>query len=158
MTKDKSIALKLGLELVWWIFTALVVYIILRPIHKAMHVWPFETSNIVFIVVLITFARYTFLLPYTFLARQQLIKVALILAMFPLVFSLIGMINGFLVYIEDNTWEALTGHLPLDRKAGMESYLWNEMIFFGAGSVITCPVLAVRLFLSIWRQHNRGTV
>jgi hypothetical protein len=32
------------------------------------------------------------------------------------------------------------------------------MIFFGAGSVICGPALALRLLISIWRTHNRGTV
>ena len=154
----KELRMKLVLELVWWVLTAFVVYLVMRPIYESMHVWRFWKWNTLFIVVLITFARYTFLLKYTFLARLQIAKGVIILAMFPIVFSLVNGMNIFMAYIEDFTWQPITGHLPEGRKQAIESYLWNEMIFFGAGSVISSPVLAVRLFISIWRQHNRGTV
>jgi hypothetical protein len=155
---DKKIALKFWIEGIWWVISLMLVYAVLYPVHKAMYVWPFQTWNIIFILVLLTFARYTFLLPHTFLARVQILKIALILAMFPLTFALVSGLNGFLTYIEENTWDGLTGHLPAGPKRSIESYLWTEMIFFGAGSIIVSPVFAVRLFLSIWRQHNRGTV
>ena len=63
-----------------------------------------------------------------------------------------------MVFIEEKTWEPLTGHLPLDDKKSIEHYMWTEMLFFGAGSIIAAPVFAIRMMLSIWRTHNRGTV
>jgi hypothetical protein len=155
---DKKNVLKLWIELIWWIITLLVVCAVLYPVHKAIYVWPFQTWNIIFIVVLLTFARFTFLLPHTFLARIQVLKIAVILAMFPLTFAMISGLNEFLAYIDEKTWDTLTGHLPPPEKRAIESYLWSEMIFFAAGSIIAAPVLAVRLFLSVWRQQNRGTV
>ncbi|MCB0528070.1 MAG: hypothetical protein KDC61_01930 [Saprospiraceae bacterium] len=146
------------LELLWWTVTVIVVVASQYPIHKAMHVWPYEVWNIVFIVVLITLARYTFLLKHTFLARQQVIKTVLILLMFPLIFILIDGLNDFLTFIEEKTWDPLTGHLPAADKKSIEQYIWAEMLFFGAGSIISVPVFAARLLLSIWRTHNRGTV
>ncbi len=148
----------LALEIVWWILTAVIVWAVLWPIHKAMHVWPFERSNIVFVVVLITLSRYIFLLPHTFIARMQEVKVVLILLMFPLTFLLIEAVNDFMVYIEENTWDGLTGHLPLANKTAIEEYIWAEMLFFGVGSFIAAPVFAVRLLISVWRTRNRGTV
>lgn len=143
--------------MIWWILTAVVVYVVLYPIHKAMYVWPFQGWNIAFIIVLLTFSRYIFLMKHTFLAQRQTLKVVFILLMFPLTFAMINGLNIFLTYVEDNTWDTLTGHLPADEKRSIEEYLWNEMVFFGAGSVIVGPVIAVRLFLSVWRTHNRGT-
>jgi hypothetical protein len=156
MTKQQQ--LTLWLELIWWLLTAFIVWLVLYPIHKAMHVWPFEGWNIAFVILLITLTRYIFLLKHTLIARQQEIKVALLLLMFPLTFMLIDAVNGFMVYIEENTWETLTSHLPTDDKRGIESYIWGEMLFFGIGSFIAAPVFAVRLFMSIWRTRNRGTV
>ncbi|MGI9160055.1 MAG: hypothetical protein ACR2K1_09920 [Saprospiraceae bacterium] len=147
-------ALKWWLEYIWWIVTAVVIYAILVPVYKAMHVWPFLVWNIVFIATLMTMTRHIFLLPYTFLARKQVLKVAIILALFPITFALVNGLNIFLTYVEENTWETLTGHLPAEQKRAIESYLWTEMIFFGIGSVIAAPALAVRLFISIWKQHN----
>lgn len=155
---NKQQTLTLWLELIWWLLTAVVVWALLYPIHKAMHVWPFQGWNIVFVVVVITFTRYIFLLKHTIIARQQEIKVALILAMFPITFMMVDALNGFMVYIEENTWDGLTGHLPPVEKRAIERYMWNEMLFFGVGSFIAPPVLAVRLFISVWRLRNRGTV
>jgi hypothetical protein len=155
---NKQQSLTLWLELLWWVLTALIVWAVLFPIHKAMRVWPFEGWNIAFVVVVVTFTRYIFLLKHTFLARLQEVKVALIILMFPFTFFLIEAVNGFMVYIEENTWEDLTGHLPLADKHAIEGYIWTEMLFFGVGSFIAAPALAVRLMLSVWRTRNRGTV
>jgi hypothetical protein len=155
---EKRPALLLQLELLWWVLTAVVAYTVLYPIHKAMHVWPFQGWNIIFVVALLTLSRYIFLLPHTFVAHRQTLKVVLLLLMFPLTFALIGGVNSFLAYIEDFTWDPLTGHLPLAEKASIEAYIWGEMLFFGVGSVISAPVFAGRLMLSIWRLRNRGTV
>lgn len=155
---DKRQRLLLVLELLWCVITAIVVLAVLYPIQKAMHVWPFQTWNIVFVITLVTLTRYIFLLPHTFLAKRQEVKVGLIIAVFPFLFYLIGGLNGFMTYIEENSFEALTGHLPAANKKSIEDYLWNEMLFFGAGSIIATLVLAGRLFLSIWRLRNRGTV
>lgn len=155
---DKRKSLVLQLEFIWWVATALLVWAILYPINKAMHVWPYEWWNVVFVVVLITLARYTFLLKHTFIAQKQLWKGVLMVLMIPLTFTLVDGLNGFMVFIEEKTWEPLTGHLPLADKLSIERYIWNQMLFFGAGSIIAAPAFAVRLMLSIWRTHNRGTV
>lgn len=155
---EKRQSLILLLELLCWVATAIVVVAVLYPINKAMHVWPFRDWNIVFIVVLLTLTRYIFLMKHTFLAKRQVLKAVLILLMFPLTFAMVNGLNIFMTFIEEKTWDPLTGHLPpLDKKA-IESYIWGEMLFFGAGSMIAAPVFAGRLMLSIWRTHNRGTV
>ncbi|MCC7246119.1 MAG: hypothetical protein IT269_10590, partial [Saprospiraceae bacterium] len=99
-----------------------------------------------------------FLIQHTFIARQQEIKVGLIVLMFPLIFYLIGSVNEFMVYIEEKTWEPLTGHLPVQDRSAVEQYIWREMLFFGVGSIIAIPFFMGRLMLSVWRLRNRGTV
>lgn len=155
---DKKETLKLWLELIWWALTAIAVVAVLYPIHKAMHVWPFQGWNIAFIITLITLARYIFLLKHTFLAKQQEVKVALLILMFPLTFVMINGVNFFLVFIEENTWDPLTGHLPAVQKRAIEEYIWAEMLFFGVGSCIVSPAFAARMMISVWRTRNRGTV
>ena len=155
---DKRHSLILQLEIVWWVVTAIAAWAVLYPIRKVMHVWPFDWWNVAFVVTLITLARYTFLLKHTFLAKKQVWKLTLIVLMFPFTFFLVGGLNGFMVFIEENTWDPLTGHLPPVDKMAIEHYIWTQMLFFGAGSIIAAPVFAVRLLMSIWRTHNRGTV
>ena len=155
---DKRQSLTLQLELLWWVITAVIVAGVLYPVHKAMNVWQFEWLNIIFIVALVTFTRYIFLLQHTFLARLQVLKVVLMLLLFPATFALINGVSGFMIFIEEHTWEGITGHLPPSQKRSVEQYMWVEMLFFGVGSFIAAPVLAVRLFISVWRVRNRGTV
>ena len=154
---DKRASLILQLEIAWWVITAIAVWAVLYPVQKAMYIWPFRQWNIVFVVGLLTLTRYIFLLKHTFLAKKQALKVALILLMFPLTFTFVNGLNAFMTFIEENTWDPLTSHLPpLDKKA-IENYIWGQMLFFGAGSIIAAPVFAGRLMLSVWRTHNRGT-
>ncbi|HOY06896.1 MAG TPA: hypothetical protein PLO67_15910 [Saprospiraceae bacterium] len=153
---DKRNALVLQLELVWWAITAIVVYAVLYPIHQAMQVWPFQAWNIGFIIALITLSRYIFLLPHTFIANRQVLKIGLLLLMFPLTFAFISGLNGFMTYVEEHTWDDLTGHLPGKSKLATESYIWSEMLFFGSGCIIAAPVFAARLMRSIWTTRNRG--
>ncbi|MCA0239034.1 MAG: hypothetical protein LCH81_21855 [Bacteroidetes bacterium] len=153
---NKRVALMLQMEAVWWIITAIVVFAVLYPIHQAMYIWPFQSWNIGFVIALITLTRYIFLLPHTVIARQQVVKIGLLLLMFPLTFAFISGLNGFLTYIEEHTWDGLTGHLPGETKLSTERYIWSEMIFFGSGSIIAAPLFAARLMWSIWTFRNRG--
>jgi hypothetical protein len=155
---QKQNVVRLLLELTWWVITAVVVWAVLAPIDKAIFVWPFRTWNIIYIVALITFARYIFVLEHTFLANQQIVKIVLLLLMFPATFLFINGVSDFMSYIEQKTWDPLTGHLPALEKLATERYIWNEMLFFGVGSILSAPVFAVRMMLSIWRTRNRGTV
>lgn len=155
---EKRTSLVILLELVWWIVTALIVWAVLHPIYQVMYVWPFEVWNIIFIVTLVTLARYVFLLQHTWLAHLQEVKVVLIILMFPILFIYISGLNGFMNFIEEKTWDPITGHLPpLDRRS-VEQYIWFEMLFFGAGSCMTIIVFMVRLFRSVWTLRNRGVV
>lgn len=156
LTQYQKLALQL--ELLGWTLTILVTAGVLYPIRTSLYEWPFQTWNIIFIVVLITLGRYIFLLKHTFLARKQYLKFVLMVLMFPAVFMLISGLNGFMVWIEENTWEPLTGHLPLQQQQKIEGYAWNEMIFFGAGSIIAAVVFAGRMLMSIWLTHNRSRV
>jgi hypothetical protein len=153
--KQKNLIL---LELIWWVITAVIIYAVLYPINQAIYVWPFKGWNIFFIIVLITLTRYIFLLQHTLIAQKQVVKIVLILLMFPLTFICIDGLNSFMRFYGEVTFEPYTGHLPGKQKMAMDAYLWNEMIFFSVGAAITAPVFAGRLFMSIWRTLNRGTV
>ena len=155
---QKQNVVRLLLELTWWVITAVLVWAVLSPIDKAIFVWPFRTWNIIYIVALVTFARYIFMLEHTFLADQQIAKIVLLLLMFPATFLFINGVSDFMTYIEQKTWEPLTGHLPAVEKRATERYIWNEMLFFGVGSIFSAPIFAIRMMLSIWRTRNRGTV
>ncbi len=151
-------SLKIWLEILWWVITAVVVFLVLRPIHQAMQVWEFQTLNIVFIVALFTFTRHIFMFEHTIWARNQVFKIILILLMVPTMVFSYDFLSRFVNHIGDIGWENITGHLPAAERKSMENYIYNELMFFGVGTFIAAPILAVRLFKSIWMQRNRNTV
>jgi FlaA1/EpsC-like NDP-sugar epimerase len=153
---EKAKSLTILLELVWWLLTVVVIFAVLFPIYKHLGFWKFTGWNILFIVVLITLSRYIFLLEHTFLAQKQRLKVILLLFMFPFGFTMIHGLNKFMNYIEEHSWEPITGGLPENTKHSLEGYMYGEMLFFGVGSVMVCAIFLVRMFKSVWTLHNRG--
>lgn len=146
------------LELIWWIVTLIIVVAVLYPIQSNLTSYRFNWINIIYIITFITVSRYIFLLPYTFLARIEYLKVILIFLCIPAVFLLSQELNLFQTYVDGEGVDALVGDLPYEKRDSMIAYIRNEMFFFGMGSIVSCVILPLRLILSIWRGRNRGTV
>ncbi|NJL74497.1 MAG: hypothetical protein HC892_05090 [Saprospiraceae bacterium] len=147
---------KLILELIWWIFTALVVVGFLFPIYTTTNMYYYRNLNILFIVAFITLTRYIFLLPVTWLSYQEVVKVVLIFCSPVLVFLLVQEVNSFQTFIDEYGWEVIIGNLPVPTLASLSKYIHAELLFFGVGSVISAFLLPIRLIVSIWRVRNLG--
>lgn len=146
------------MELLWWLATAILLAGLLSPIYKTQAVYPFWQSNAIFILVFITLTRYFFLLKHTFLAYAQWAKAFVFVGCIPLVLLLVGRLTEFTTYVDQTGLESMFEHLSLKGQSGMANYVRNEMLFFGAGSVIISCLMPVRMLISFWRTHNRGTV
>lgn len=154
--QEISNAQKLRLELLWWLLTGLFLVLVLAPIYLYTEGYPFWQTNIIYIVTFVTVARYIFLLPTTFLARMQWLKVALICGTIPAAFLLIQELNRFQVFLDYNEPEALVGLLPIETSRAMVKYVRSEFILFGVGSVIALAILPFRMIRSVWRYRNTG--
>jgi hypothetical protein len=150
--------LALGLEIVWWLVTAVVVLAVLLPIYQTVPDYPFWSYNILYIALLITYTRYMFLLKYTWFAKLFWIKIIFIFTSVPVTFLLIEGINLFQVYLDEEGMYAFLNHLSLKEAETMSVYIRTQMIFFGTGTVIASIAWPIRLIISIWRVRNRGTV
>lgn len=150
--------LSFKLELIWWIFTAILVAGILYPIFSRITNYPFLVINVIFIIVFITFSRYTFLLKYTWLAHRKMLKAVIIALCIPVLFTLISELNTFQTILDEEGMDAFMLNLNLTDKMSLQQYIRNEVILFGTGAIIATVLLAFRLAMSIWRNHNRGTV
>ena len=151
--------LSLVLEIVWWIFTLLLVAGVLYPIYsKANATYPFYKSTILFVVVFVTFTRYIFLLKHTFLAHFEKLKLAIILFSAITIFLLVNELNFFQTHLDEKGIGSFLGHLSLPEQDSLGAYIRNVLLFFGAGSIIAAIVLPLRLVVSIWLGRNRGTV
>lgn len=155
---DKKAKLRWGVELLWWIATAVVVAAVLLPILTSVTDYPFLTANIIFVVAFITFTRYIFLLKHTFLAYRQRLKIAAFFLFIPLIFLIIEQINNFQTYLDNYGFVPMLGHLPLSSFNNLSRYIYNEMLFFGVGAVLAGIILPFRLLISVWRLRNRGKV
>ncbi|HMQ48282.1 MAG TPA: hypothetical protein PKA00_13040 [Saprospiraceae bacterium] len=148
------------LELLFWLFTALLVIIVQLPIYNSLgpERYPFYLQNTVFILAAVTVTRYIFLLQHTFLAYRQFLKIAFVFLCIPLIFYLVQEINHFQTYIDEQGWDALVGHLAYENRNGMIDYIRNQMILFGTMAVISSVLFPFRLMASVWLTYNRGRV
>ena len=131
MNREQSLHFRL--EIIWWIFTLILAGGILYPILKEVDDYPFLMINIIFVIVFITFTRYIFLLKHTFLAKQQLIKTAIVLISIPIIFMLVNEINLFQTFLDENGVEGLVGDLPFGKRDNIAKFIRAEMLFFGVG-------------------------
>ena len=154
-------AIKWKLELVWWIFTAVVCVAVLYPIISRVNDYEFLIPNIVFVVVFITAIRHIFLLKYSLIANHKILNVVLIIVCLPIIAYLIQYITDFQTFLDnlDETgWDIAFGDQSLDNQGEIRSYMRAEMLFFGTGALISVIIFPLRMILSIWRQWNKGTV
>jgi len=151
---SKSV-LYLRLELVWWLFTALTTILILYPIYTKLTGFPFYWMNGIFIVSSITLTRYIFLLPYTFLARRQILKVAVVFVTVPYVFYLVESMYAFNEYLDYDRLGAMVSGLPVEEREGMLNYIKNEMLLFGVAAVVSAVAFPFRMIISVWRMRNK---
>ena len=155
---DKQKSLIAQLELVWWIFTAVVAFAFIFPITSKIANYPFLMSNIIFIVVFLTLGRYFLFLKHTFLAKQQKIKMVIFVLCIPLIGYLVNQLNLFQTSVVERGIESFIREIPYEDQFSLANYIFKEMNFFGVGAIIVAILLPFRLLLSIWRVRNRGTV
>lgn len=149
---------KIKVEILWWAFTAILTTAVLLPIWQNAPTFPFFFANAFFIIVFVTFTRYTFLLPTTLLARSKWIKVFVMAIAGILFFVMSTALSDFHNFLEQEGLQTIVTHLNVQQQTSVINYIKNEMIFFGVGSVIAGIVLPFRMLKSIWRMKNRGTV
>lgn len=145
-------------EILWWIVTLLVIILVLFPIWEDAPAYPFFFQNALFIILFITFSRYIFFLPISFIARAKWIKVAIIAAAAIAFFIMSTALGDFRNYLDEKGLQTLVDHLHVTEQTRMITYMKNEMIFFGVGSIITGILLPIRMIVSLWRMRNTGRV
>lgn len=156
--------LKVKLELVWWLFTAFVVVLILFPIWQIFEVFPFLVPNVLFIIGLVTYTRYTFLLEHTWLARIKYLKGALVFVSIPIIFFTVQSLHGLQVFLDENGKEALFNPeflrepISSTRESAMALYIRREFFFFGVGLIFAALAFPLRMLISIWRQINSNKI
>lgn len=156
---------KLLMELVWWILTGIVAWMVARPLWGEFIQDGYIHELILFIVIFISYTRYLFLLKYTFLSHFQAGKFILIFASIPLVFYLINLFFGYQDFLErqsegmDEYQIFFRADMTFSEHGEVIKYLSKYYSFFALSSIIVVVISPFRLLLSFWRVYNKvGTV
>lgn len=147
---------KIILEITGWAITLILAFAAVLPIYLNDIDFPFYTANIAFVVIFITFTRYTFLLKYTWLYDQTYVKIGIIAFSLLIAVSLLNWLFMFNRFVDEQGLHDLTYHLNYNQQMTLVKYIQTEVLFFGVGSVVSSVVLPVRLMISVWRDYNPG--
>ena len=148
---------KIAFEVISWLMAFCAAALVLLPIYQSIGgQYPFYFSNTVYIVLFVVLTRYLFLLPHTFWAPRQVLKVVYIFAAVPLIFYLIQEHNTFQTYLDEQGSDALVGQLPYARRDGMFTYIHTEMTLFAVAAVVSAGALIFRMVYSAWSWRNKG--
>jgi hypothetical protein len=153
LSKHKIIA-----ELLWWLFTAIILLIVLFPIWDNKIPFPFYPQNALLIILFITFSRYTLFLPISIIAKTKWFKVVIIGMTVLFTWVVSTSVSDFRNFMDEQGLQTLVEHLHVTKQTSLMRYMKNEMVFFGTGSVISCVLLAIRMIVSLWRMRNTGKV
>ena len=148
------------IEVIWWLITAIFVYVILLPVPGAFSGFSFLFHSIFFIVAFITLVRYIFLLHLTPIKNYKPAKVVLIFLSVPFVFMLVQFLNNFFIYVDEHGYEALVNHVNLNTSKDVQRtarYIQTIIVFFGTASVIAAILLPIRMVVSLYKQIKYGS-
>ncbi|MGB3547260.1 MAG: hypothetical protein WBA17_09815 [Saprospiraceae bacterium] len=148
-------ARRFTLEIIWLIFTALLIVLLLLPVHLYLPAFPYLLPNAVAIFSAITLTRYLFQLDISWLGNRQGAKIVLVFLLLPLVFYLVQYINYFQLFFDERGPDVLIADLEPVWGKSLDDYLKTEFLFFSVWAVIAGAILPVRLIMHIWKQRNR---
>ena len=137
---------------------AIVAYFIPEPLG-----FDYKVLNIAFIVLFAYSTLTLFTYKFSFLAKGKIpLKVVLIVLSVPFVFYLVTEVHGVQSDVDSYGVEHLLKHMTEEKPSGWlhkkGQFVFQQLLFFGVGSVITVAALSLRHMISIWRNINRGTV
>ncbi len=140
--------------MLWWVITAIVLVLVLFPIVSLVDDYPLLFTNVLFVVVFITFARLIFLTKHSFLDNYQALKLAVIFTALPVIFLLIEQLMKYHKYVDEIGLDTFMTALSADKQASLSSYIHMEMMLFGIGAIFAAVLFPFRMVRSIWLKRN----
>jgi hypothetical protein len=155
----KQFNLKLQLEIIFCLVTAIITFMVIYPILNNFVKFGFLYSNIIFVVVFVTYTRLIFLLKYSLIANVQWMKFVLIFISIPLIFKLIEWVFNFQIFIQSEGLDSYKAYfktgIPDSTRETLLNYMKREFLFFGVAATISAIILPFRLLISFWRVYNK---
>lgn len=141
-------------EVLWWCVALLIAIFVVAPIWFTLDSYPLLGINILLVVLAVTFVRYIFLFRTVFFARMQIVKIALIFIMVPVLFLVFEQLFGFLGLVEEGGLNDIVAGLPYEEQSFLKKYIREEMVWAGATTLFAGALFPMRLIVSIWRVIN----
>jgi len=138
--------------------TLLISLMILMPIYANTRDYRFYLFNFLFVFLFLTFTRYIFLLKMAPFSHHQISKLIIIFFSIPLIWLILDGVGQFQSYSDELGLQTFVEHLEAEEQSSIILYMKNQMLFFGAGSIVATIILALRLVVSIWRVKNTSRV
>lgn len=152
---------KLAMELIWWLITAVVAFMVAQPLWGDFVKHDFIYETIAFVVIFITYTRYLFGLKYTFLANFQVLKVLLIFISIPFIFYMVQVFFAYQEFLEGQS-EGMIEYdsffregITFNERHDLLTYLTSVYTFFGIGAILIVFLSPFRLLVSFWRVYNK---
>ena len=147
---------KIVLEILWWIFTALICLLLFLPFYIYEIDFPYFNYNIFFVIASITITRWIFQLKHSFIAHQLILKFILMFASVVILLQAYKGVNLLNLHNAEYGYYFLFEHLELNVRYRLADYVNWQFFFFGIATIAASIVLPFRLLVSIFRVYNMG--
>lgn len=150
---------KYQLEILWWLITAVILVLVMMPIWSIAGTnTPFHISNIIAIVVFVSFFRLLFVLRHTLISHHSIGKVLIVILCIPLFVYMMDSLNSFQTFIDERGFQELIPGRDDNKSFEVAKYMRYEYVFFVVAAMISAALVPFRMIISEWRVRNRGTV
>ncbi len=142
----------------WWMVTAIILVIVLLPIHSAIgEDYFFYRQNILIIILAITLIRYIFLLKHHWISSSKWFKAIFIFVPIPIFFFLIGAFSDFQAFSDEKGINTILTKLPYKNQRALATFIRSEIVLFWSAAFLANLFMPFRMLISIWREINKGT-
>jgi hypothetical protein len=148
---------KVVFELVWCLFTIVLMALILSPIWFMLgEAYPFYTDNILLIFIAITFGRYLFFLKHHWLTYSMWIKLVFVFLPVGIFFFLMDSFYDFQRFFDEVGIRTIMDELSPRQQNQMAVFIRTEMILFWSAAFISNFLLPFKMIRSIYRKRKLG--
>lgn len=145
---------QLRIELMSWLATIVIAFLVVLPIiNNGIH-FPFLSYNVLYIIVGLTITRYVLFWSWIPFRDSKVAKI-LLMFMVPLIFfPLLEGIHSFVEFNDQEGIQSILNHLSLSKFNFFVSYIRLEYLLFGMLSFLGSFLLGLKMLRSLWRQIN----
>lgn len=148
---------KVIFELVWCIFTIVLMALILSPIWFMVgEAYPFYMDNILLIFIAVTFGRYLFFLKHHWLTYSKWFKLVFVFLPVGVFFFLMDSFYDFQRFFDEVGIRSIMDELSPRQQNQMAVFIRTEMILFWSAAFIGNFLLPFKMIRSIYRKRKLG--